>query len=116
MVGIFALPPHHDDLQYMYHVYLMQMGQNSGWLQQLTHALLTLSKSHLDCVPLPHRLARLCRDLSHACIGMIKSHLLIHTARMTFGPLSTILTWGIEIPLTNQLTILSFFLRSFSNS
>ena len=30
MVGPFPLAPHHDYLQYMYHVYLMHRGQNQG--------------------------------------------------------------------------------------
>ena len=30
MVGLFPLAPHHDYLQYMYHVYLMQTGSKSG--------------------------------------------------------------------------------------
>ena len=30
MVGPLPLAPHHDYLQYMYHIYLMQMGQNHG--------------------------------------------------------------------------------------
>ena len=30
MVGIFPLAPHHDSLQYIHHVYLMQRGQNWG--------------------------------------------------------------------------------------
>ena len=30
MVGIFPLAPHHDPLQYMHHVHLMQWGQNRG--------------------------------------------------------------------------------------
>ena len=32
MVGIFPLAPHHDYLQYMYHVYLMQTGLKTGVL------------------------------------------------------------------------------------
>ena len=30
MVGIFRLAPHHDYLQYLYHIYLMHQGQNQG--------------------------------------------------------------------------------------
>ena len=30
MVGIFPLAPHHDSLQYIHHVHLMQRGQNQG--------------------------------------------------------------------------------------
>ena len=30
MVGILPLAPHHDSLQYIYHVHLMQRGQNWG--------------------------------------------------------------------------------------
>ena len=30
MVGPLDLAPHHDSLQYMYHVYLMHQGQNWG--------------------------------------------------------------------------------------
>ena len=30
MVGLFPLAPHHDYLQYTYHVYLMQMGSKPG--------------------------------------------------------------------------------------
>ena len=30
MVGPFPLAPHHDHLQYMYHVYLMQTGSKPG--------------------------------------------------------------------------------------
>ena len=30
MVGPFPLAPHHDYLQYIYHVYLMHRGQNWG--------------------------------------------------------------------------------------
>ena len=30
MVGIFPLAPHHDSLQYIHHVHLMQRGQNRG--------------------------------------------------------------------------------------
>ena len=30
MVGILPLDPHHDKLQYIHHVHLMQRGQNWG--------------------------------------------------------------------------------------
>ena len=30
MAGIFPLAPHHDSLQYIHHVRLMQQGQNLG--------------------------------------------------------------------------------------
>ena len=30
MVGILPLDPHHDQLQYIHHVHLMQRGQNRG--------------------------------------------------------------------------------------
>ena len=30
MVGLFPLAPHHDSLQYIHHVHLMQRGQNWG--------------------------------------------------------------------------------------
>ena len=30
MVGILPLAPHHDPLQYIHHVHLMQWGQNRG--------------------------------------------------------------------------------------
>ena len=30
MAGIFPLAPHHDSLQYIYHVHLMQQDQNLG--------------------------------------------------------------------------------------
>ena len=37
----------------------------------------------------------------------------IHTARMTFGPLSTVPTWGHHQCLLDWLTILEFLLSSF---
>ena len=30
MVGLLPLAPHHDSLQYIHHVHLMQRGQNRG--------------------------------------------------------------------------------------
>ena len=39
MVGPWPLAPHHDYLQYMYHVYLMHRGQNQG----VTFITLTLT-------------------------------------------------------------------------
>ena len=44
---------------------------------QLTHSSPNLcSRATSVCVPLPHRLVSLCRDLSHACIGMFEILLL----------------------------------------
>ena len=65
------------------------------------------------CVPLPHGLACLYRDLSHACIGMSKSHLL--------NPYCTDDLWttihypdmGHLLCHRNWLTILEFLLSSF---
>ena len=40
----------------------------------------------------------------------------IHTAWMTFGPLSTVPTWGTACATANRLTILEFLLRYFLTS
>ena len=65
------------------------------------------------CVPLPHRLTCLCRDLSRACIGMFKSHLL--RPYYVDDLWTTVHHPDMEHRLChrNRLTILEFLLSSF---
>ena len=71
------------------------------------------SRATSVCMPLPHRLVGLCRDLSHSCIGMFES-LLLH-------PYCTDDLWtsvhhsdrGHRLCHRNRLTTLEFRLSSF---
>ena len=51
-------------------------------------------RATLVCVALSHRLASLCRDLSTHVLVCLNTLCSVHTAWMTFGPLSTVSTWG----------------------
>ena len=57
MVGLFPLAPHHDSLQYIHHVRLMQQGQNRG-VTQLVVVVHLLWKHHYKVTfnSIPHPL------------------------------------------------------------
>ena len=44
MVGPWPLAPHHDHLQYIHHIHLMQQSQNRG----ITHATSTLNNMEME--------------------------------------------------------------------
>ena len=46
MVGPWPLAPHHDHLQYIHHIHLMQRGQNWGVTDTLSHM-----RKELDIFP-----------------------------------------------------------------
>ena len=46
MVGPWPLAPHHDHLQYIHHVHLMQWGQNRGVTRNLVFGA---TQTELDC-------------------------------------------------------------------
>ena len=65
------------------------------------------------CVSVSHHLAGLCRDLSHACIGMFESHLLCQYYIDYLWTNVHCLDMGHHLCHRNRLTILEFILSSF---
>ena len=81
---------------------------------QLTHDSPNLcSRATSVYMPLPQRLACLCCDLSHACIGMFKCHILHPYYAEDLWTTVHLPDMGHCLCHRNQLTILEFRLSSF---
>ena len=81
---------------------------------QLTHSSPNFYlRATLVCVPLSHQLVCLCCNLSHACIGMSKSHMLNPYCMYDLCTTVHYPDMGHHLCHHNWLTILEFLLSSF---